>query len=74
MDYKPLFANNTIIISPADGSEKAIPVEIKDDSHFEDEEHFKIRLSTTDPSVKVISPDLANVFITDDDGKILADR
>ncbi|XP_028399458.1 uncharacterized protein LOC114522881 [Dendronephthya gigantea] len=70
-DYISLFANNTIVISPSDGNEKDIPVEIKDDSHFEDEENFRIRLSTTDPSVKVISPELANVFITDDDDAVV---
>ena len=71
LDYTPLFANNAIVISPSDGTEKLIPVTIRNDEQFEEEENFRLRLSTTDPSVRVTTPDLANVFITDDDGKTM---
>ena len=73
LDYTPLFANNPIVINPSDGTEKDIPVSIRNDNVFEEEENFRLRLSSSDPSVMVNgSANLANVFIVDDDGKIYA--
>ena len=71
LDYTPLFANNPIVINPSDGIEKLIPVTIRNDNIFEEEENFRLRLSTSDPSVSVDdSPNPVNVFIVDDDSKI----
>ena len=70
LDYAPLFANNPITISPTDDPIKLVPVNIINDALFEEEENFRVRLSTTDPSVNILGVNPANVFITDDDGKI----
>ena len=72
LDYTPLFANNVISISPSDGVQKSVPVNIINDGLFESEENFRLRLSTSDASVTVTTPNLANVFIIDEDGKIYA--
>ena len=65
-----MFANNPITVSPSDGVRKSIPVNIMNDALFEEEENFRVRLSTTDPSVRITGVNPATVFITDDDGKI----
>lgn len=70
LDYAPLVANNAITISPSDGIEKSVPVNIINDTLFEDEENFRVRLSSTDPSVAITGLNPANVFIVDDDGKM----
>lgn len=69
LDYTPLFAINAITISPSDRVTKSVPVNIINDALFEEEENFRVRLSTTD-SVRITGVNPANVFITDDDGKI----
>jgi len=72
LDYTPLFANNSIVINPSDGTQ-LIPVNIQNDNLFEEEENFRLRLSSSDASVSVDdSPNPVNVFIVDDDGKIYA--
>jgi hypothetical protein len=71
LDYTPLVANNSIIINPSDVPEKLIPITIRNDNIFEEEENFTLRLSTSDPSVSIDnSPNPVNVFIVDDDSKI----
>lgn len=71
LDYSPLFANNTIVFSPSDGFPKLVPVNITNDDIYENEENFRVRLSTSDSTAVTIgSPSVANVFILDDDGKI----
>jgi hypothetical protein len=71
LDYTRVFANNPIIISPSDVPEKLILITIRNDNIFEEEENFRLRLSTSDPSVSIDnSPNPVNVFIVDDDSKI----
>lgn len=58
-----------MVILGSDGAEKTFTVPLKDDVLFEDEEGFKVHLSSTDTAVQVVSPSTANVFIVDNDGK-----
>ena len=67
-DYTPLFAINDIVITPADGTTKNVPVNIRNDDLFEKEENFRLRLSSTDSSVRITGNNPVNVFITDNDG------
>ena len=67
-DYTPVFAINDIVITPADGTTKSVPVNIINDDLFEKEENFRLQLTSTDSSVRITGNNPVNVFITDDDG------
>lgn len=63
-DYVP--AKGIVHFNPGE-KEKKIKLEVIDDDVFEADEHFYVRLSSSEPKGCIMSPTLATVIILDDD-------
>ncbi len=70
-DYVPITVFNSPLVDPFDENtrEMSFTVTINDDDLFELTEMFTIMVSTDDPAIVEITPNVGRITILDNDGK-----